>query len=113
MMVCGVDEGVEVCRNSSKRTYTMKILVSTTRTSETTYRKHTECHSGGSGQGVQATAQKSSSGCTVGSNAPLNVPVVMPKHAAKTQILSKMLYKPGLLTASRTLPPSEIFSKAY
>ena len=55
MRVCEVDEGdnsVEVCR---KRTYMMKI-VSTTKTSETTYLKHTECPSRGSGQRVRATA---------------------------------------------------------
>ena len=50
MKACGVDEGDGIARgsqsNSSERTYMMKI-VSTTKSPETTYLKHTECRSRG------------------------------------------------------------------
>ena len=52
MKACGVDEGDEIAReslpNSSKRTYMVRI-VSMTKSPETTYLKHTECRSRGSG----------------------------------------------------------------
>ena len=53
----------------------MMKIINTTRTSETMYLKHTECYSRGSKQ------VKSSSRGTVESNAPLDVPIVMPEHA--------------------------------
>ena len=51
MRVCGVDKrdnNVKVCRRC---TYIMKI-VGTTKTSETTYLRHMDCRSRGSGQRV-------------------------------------------------------------
>ena len=70
---------MEVCRDSSKPTYTTKI-VSTTKTPETTYLRHTECHLRGSRQCASGSI-KNSSWCTVESNAPLDVLIVMPEHS--------------------------------
>ena len=69
---------VKVCRNSSKRIYTIE-MVSATETPETAYLKYTECHSRGVGS-VEATV-KNSSVDTDESNTLLDVPIVIPERA--------------------------------
>ena len=56
MMVCGVDEGMDVCRNSSKRTYTEDTSQHDKNITDNVPEAHGVTHWGGSGQCVQATA---------------------------------------------------------
>ena len=77
---------MDVCRNSSKRTYMMKI-VSTMKTPETTYLKHMECRSREWTVTV-CEQQRKELKCKVESNTPFDVPIMMSEHADGSSELS-------------------------